>query len=180
MANSDISVSSVDHRQEPSLSPSTTFSIYGLAAVSITYLRSILAPIPGPPDGTCLQDRPPYHKIRCSISHKRSPKTDNATSSSASSAKASKLTGVFGKTTDIDRPDQPRPTAPPPPTITQILAVNVANISNKRPAIRHIVRNTRLWAISETCITSSKFRFTVPGFDVIQHPATDLDAEELP
>ncbi|KAH9273682.1 hypothetical protein BASA83_004015 [Batrachochytrium salamandrivorans] len=40
------------------------------------------------------------------------------------------------------------------------------------PAIRHIVGNTRLWAISETCITSSKFRFTVPGFDVIQHPAT--------
>ncbi|KAH6595674.1 hypothetical protein BASA50_004473 [Batrachochytrium salamandrivorans] len=69
-------------------------------------------------------------------------------------------------------PDQPRPTAPPPPLSRQILAVNVANISNKRPAIRHIVRNTRLWAISETCITSSKFRFTVPGFDVIQHPAT--------
>ncbi|KAH9271179.1 hypothetical protein BASA83_006724 [Batrachochytrium salamandrivorans] len=53
------------------------------------------------------------------------------------------------------RPDQPRPTAPPPPLSRQILAVNVANISNKRPAIRHIVRNTRLWAISETCITSS-------------------------
>ncbi|KAH9262030.1 hypothetical protein BASA82_000911 [Batrachochytrium salamandrivorans] len=70
------------------------------------------------------------------------------------------------------RPDQPRPTAPPPPLLRQILAVNVANISNKRPAIRHIVRNARLWAISETCITSSKFRFTVPGFDVIQHPAT--------
>ncbi|KAH6590386.1 hypothetical protein BASA50_009361 [Batrachochytrium salamandrivorans] len=45
MANSDISVPSVDHRQKPSLS--TTFSIYGLAAVSITYLRSILAPILG-------------------------------------------------------------------------------------------------------------------------------------
>ncbi|KAH9246090.1 hypothetical protein BASA81_016397 [Batrachochytrium salamandrivorans] len=70
------------------------------------------------------------------------------------------------------RPDQPRPTASPLPLSRQILAVNVANISNKRPAIRHIVRNTRLWAISETCITSSKFRFTVPGFDVIQHPAT--------
>ncbi|KAH6592508.1 hypothetical protein BASA50_008123, partial [Batrachochytrium salamandrivorans] len=42
---SDISVPSVNHRQEPS--PSTTFSIYGLAAVSITYLRSILAPILG-------------------------------------------------------------------------------------------------------------------------------------
>ncbi|KAH9275291.1 hypothetical protein BASA83_002058 [Batrachochytrium salamandrivorans] len=45
MANSDISVPSVDHRQEPSLN--TTFSIYGLAAVSISYLRSILAPILG-------------------------------------------------------------------------------------------------------------------------------------
>ncbi|KAH9263202.1 hypothetical protein BASA83_013460 [Batrachochytrium salamandrivorans] len=45
MANSDISVPSVDHRQEPSTS--TTFSIYGLAAVSIPYLRSILAPILG-------------------------------------------------------------------------------------------------------------------------------------
>ncbi|KAH9253449.1 hypothetical protein BASA81_008495 [Batrachochytrium salamandrivorans] len=45
MANSDISVPSVDHRQESLLS--TTFSIYGLAAVSITYLRSILAPILG-------------------------------------------------------------------------------------------------------------------------------------
>ncbi|KAH6560071.1 hypothetical protein BASA60_000070 [Batrachochytrium salamandrivorans] len=45
MANSDISVPSVDHRQEPS--SHTTFSIYGLAAVSITYLRSILAPILG-------------------------------------------------------------------------------------------------------------------------------------
>ncbi|KAH9263556.1 hypothetical protein BASA83_013045 [Batrachochytrium salamandrivorans] len=98
--------------------------------------------------------------------------TDNKTSSSALSAKASKPTGVFGKTTDNRRPDQPRPTAPPPPLSRQILAVNVANISNKRPAIRHIVRNTRLWAISETCITPSKFRFTVPGFDGIQHPAT--------
>ncbi|KAH9271813.1 hypothetical protein BASA83_005915 [Batrachochytrium salamandrivorans] len=36
------------------------------------------------------------------------------------------------------RPDQTRPTAPPPPLSRQILAVNVANISNKRPAIRHI------------------------------------------
>ncbi|KAH9264214.1 hypothetical protein BASA83_012293 [Batrachochytrium salamandrivorans] len=45
MANSDISVPSVNHRQEPSLH--TTFSIYGLAAVSISYLRSILAPILG-------------------------------------------------------------------------------------------------------------------------------------
>ncbi|KAH9270180.1 hypothetical protein BASA83_007699 [Batrachochytrium salamandrivorans] len=48
---------------------------------------------------------------------------------------------------------------------------HIKSITNG-PAIRHIVRNTRLWAISETCITLSKFRFTVPGFDVIQHPAT--------
>ncbi|KAH9245849.1 hypothetical protein BASA81_016654 [Batrachochytrium salamandrivorans] len=33
------------------------------------------------------------------------------------------------------RPDQTRPTAPPSPLSRQILAVNVANISNKRPAI---------------------------------------------
>ncbi|KAH6569644.1 hypothetical protein BASA60_008171 [Batrachochytrium salamandrivorans] len=122
----DISVPSVDHRQDPSLS--TTFSIYDLAAVSITYLRSILTPILG------------HQMEHVSKIDRRATKYD-----------------------------QPRPTAP---LSRQILAVNVANISNKRPAIRHIVRNTRLWAISETCITSSKFRFTVPGFDVIQHPAT--------
>ncbi|KAH9265419.1 hypothetical protein BASA84_001692 [Batrachochytrium salamandrivorans] len=136
MANSDISVPSVDHRQEPSLS--TTFSIYGLAAVSISYLRSILAPILG-------------HQME-------------------HVSKIDRRTTKHGARFRIN--DQPRPTAPPPPLSRQILAVNVANISNKRPAIRHIVRNTRLWAISETCITSSKFRFTVPGFDVIQHPAT--------
>ncbi|KAH6566433.1 hypothetical protein BASA62_006684 [Batrachochytrium salamandrivorans] len=56
---------------------------------------------PGSPDGACLQDRPPYHKTRCSIPHNGPLKTDNETSSSASSAKASKPTGVFGKTTDI-------------------------------------------------------------------------------
>ncbi|KAH9271090.1 hypothetical protein BASA83_006632 [Batrachochytrium salamandrivorans] len=88
------------------------------------------------------------------------------------SAKASKPTGVFGKTTDI----AVQTSLDQQPHLHHYhgrsLAVNVANISNKRPAIRHIVRNTRLWAISETCITSSKFRFTVPGFDVIQHPAT--------
>ncbi|KAH9263494.1 hypothetical protein BASA83_013130 [Batrachochytrium salamandrivorans] len=110
---------------------------------------------PGSPDGACIQDdrRTTKHGARFRITV---PKTDNATPSSASSAKASKPTGVFGKTTDIavqTSLDQ----APPPPLSRQILAVNVANISNKRPAIRHIVRNTRLWAISETCITSPNF-----------------------
>ncbi|KAH9276267.1 hypothetical protein BASA83_001545 [Batrachochytrium salamandrivorans] len=99
MANSDISVSSVDHRQEPSTS--TTFSIYGLAAVSNQYLRSILAPILGHQMEHVSKIDRAYHKTRCSIPHNGPLKTDNAISSSASSAKASKPTGVFGKTTDI-------------------------------------------------------------------------------
>ncbi|KAH9245078.1 hypothetical protein BASA81_017466 [Batrachochytrium salamandrivorans] len=67
MANSDISVPSVDHRQEPSTS--TTFSIYGLAAVSISLPPLHSRSNPGSPDGACLQDRSPYHKTRCSIPH---------------------------------------------------------------------------------------------------------------
>ncbi|KAH9271983.1 hypothetical protein BASA83_005829 [Batrachochytrium salamandrivorans] len=98
MANSDISVPSVDHRQEPSTS--TIFSIYGLAAVSISYLRSILAPILGHQmeHVSKIDRRTTKHGARFRITV---PKTDNETSSSASSAKASKPTGVFGKTTDI-------------------------------------------------------------------------------
>ncbi|KAH6571614.1 hypothetical protein BASA60_007086 [Batrachochytrium salamandrivorans] len=102
----------------------------------------------------------------------RTSATDNETSFSALKRQSKQTHWRIRQNYRHRRPDQPRPTAPPPPLSRQILAVNVANISNKRPAIRHIVRNTRLWAISETCITSSKFRFTVPGFDVIQHPAT--------
>ncbi|KAH6572834.1 hypothetical protein BASA60_006396 [Batrachochytrium salamandrivorans] len=126
---------------------------------------------PGSPDGTCLQDRPPYHKTRCSI--RITVPEDRQRNIIQRLERQSKQTHWrIRQNYRHRRPDQPRPTAPPPPLSRQILAVNVANISNKRPAIRHIVRNTRLWAISETCITSSKFRFTVPGFDVIQHPAT--------
>ncbi|KAH9267039.1 hypothetical protein BASA83_010239 [Batrachochytrium salamandrivorans] len=121
--------------QEPAApavdSPSDTAAEPSRSHTSASYSRSN----PGSPDGACLQDRPPYHKTRCSIPHNGPLKTDNATSSSASSAKASKPTGVFGKTTDIAVQIQPRPTAPPPPLSRQILAVNVANISNKRPAI---------------------------------------------
>ncbi|KAH9250310.1 hypothetical protein BASA81_011927 [Batrachochytrium salamandrivorans] len=70
------------------------------------------------------------------------------------------------------RPDQPRPTAPPPPLSRQILAVNVANISNKRPAIRHIRQEHQALGHLRDLHHFIKFRFTVPGFDVIQHPAT--------
>ncbi|KAH9272922.1 hypothetical protein BASA83_004815 [Batrachochytrium salamandrivorans] len=171
MANSDISVSSVDHRQEPSLSPSTTFSIYGLAAVSITYLRSILAPILGHQmeHVSKIDRRTTKYGARFRITV---PEDRQRNIIQRLERQSKQTHWRIRQNYRHRRPDQPRPTAPPPPLSRQILAVNVANISNKRPAIRHIVRNTRLWAISETCITSSKFRFTVPGFDVIQHPAT--------
>ncbi|KAH9245082.1 hypothetical protein BASA81_017470 [Batrachochytrium salamandrivorans] len=169
MANSDISVPSVDHRQEPS--PSTTFSIYGLAAVSITYLRSILAPILGHQmeHVSKIDRRTTKHGARFRITV---PEDRQRNIIQRLERQSKQTHWRIRQNYRHRRPDQPRPTAPPPPLSRQILAVNVANISNKRPAIRHIVRNTRLWAISETCITSSKFRFTVPGFDVIQHPAT--------
>ncbi|KAH9263071.1 hypothetical protein BASA83_013600 [Batrachochytrium salamandrivorans] len=142
MANSDISVSSVDHRQDHQHLPHSRYT--ALQPSRSSYLRSNSRSNPGSPDGA-------------------SPRAP----------KQGKPTGVFGKNYRHRRPDQPRPTAPPPPLSRQILAVNVANISNKRPCYPpYRQENTRLWAISETCITSSKFRFTVPGFDVIQHPAT--------
>ncbi|KAH9244031.1 hypothetical protein BASA81_018603 [Batrachochytrium salamandrivorans] len=169
MANSDISVPSVDLRQEPSLF--TTFSIYGLAAVSITYLRSILAPILAHQmDHVSKIDR---RTTKYGARFRITVPEDRQRNIIQRLERQSKQTHWrIRQNYRHRRPDQSRPTAPPPPLSRQILAVNVANISNKRPAIRHIVRNTRLWAISETCITSSKFRFTVPGFDVIQHPAT--------
>ncbi|KAH9247526.1 hypothetical protein BASA81_014874 [Batrachochytrium salamandrivorans] len=86
------------------------------------------------------------------------------------SAKASKPTGAFGKNYRHRRPDQPRPTAPPPPYHADPRS-QCCQYQQQTSCYPHIVRNTRLWAISETCITH-QFRFTVPGFDVIQHPAT--------
>ncbi|KAH6597341.1 hypothetical protein BASA50_004481 [Batrachochytrium salamandrivorans] len=171
MANSDILVSSVNHRQEPPTSLSTTFSIYGLAAVSISYLRSILAPILGHQMEHVfkIDRRTTKHGARFRITV---PEDRQRNIIQRLERQSKQTHWRIRQNYRHRRPDQPRPTAPPPPLSRQILAVNVANISNKRPAIRHIVRNTRLWAISETCITSSKFRFTVPGFDVIQHPAT--------
>ncbi|KAH9268833.1 hypothetical protein BASA83_009120 [Batrachochytrium salamandrivorans] len=129
MANSDISVPSVDHRQEPSLH--TTFSIYGLAAVSISYLRLF-----------SLQFW--VHQME------HVSKIDRRTTNTTRLDQQPHLYHYHGKSSQ------------------SMLPISATN----DPAIRHIVRNTRLWALSETCITSSIFRFTVPGFDVIQHPAT--------
>ncbi|KAH9270750.1 hypothetical protein BASA83_007112 [Batrachochytrium salamandrivorans] len=169
MANSDISVPSVDHRQEQSTS--TTFSIYGLAAVFDIISSAPFSLQYWVTRWSMSQDRSPYHKTRCSIPH-NGPEDRQRNIIQRLERQSKQTHWRIRQNYRHRRPDQPRPTAPPPPLSRQILAVNVANISNKRPAIRHIVRNTRLWAISETCITSSKFRFTVPGFDVIQHPAT--------
>ncbi|KAH9265017.1 hypothetical protein BASA83_011441 [Batrachochytrium salamandrivorans] len=143
-------------------------SLTRLDTISPLYSRSN----PGSPDGACLQDRPPAltkHGARFRITV---PEDRQRNIIQRLERQSKQTHWRIRQNYRHRRPDQPRPTAPPPPLPQQILAVNVANISNKRPAIRHIVRNTRLWAISETCITSSKFRFTVPGFDVIQHPAT--------
>ncbi|KAH9251227.1 hypothetical protein BASA81_010923 [Batrachochytrium salamandrivorans] len=70
------------------------------------------------------------------------------------------------------RPDQPRPTAPPPPLSRQILAVNVANISNKRPAIRHIVRTPGSGPSQRPASLHLNFALLYLEFDVIQHAAT--------
>ncbi|KAH9245306.1 hypothetical protein BASA81_017215 [Batrachochytrium salamandrivorans] len=168
----DFSISTMETvpRSLSQTSTSTTFSIYGLAAVSISYLapfslQSWVTRWSMSPRSTAV----PQNTVLIPHNGPRRPTTQYHPAPRApKQANHWRIRQNYRHR----RPDQPRPTAPPPPLSRQILAVNVANISNKRPAIRHIVRNTRLWAISETCITSSKFRFTVPGFDVIQHPAT--------
>ncbi|KAH9271769.1 hypothetical protein BASA83_006139 [Batrachochytrium salamandrivorans] len=170
MANSDISVPSVDHRTRTIIT-STTFSIYGLAAVSI----HTSAPFSLQSWVTRWSMSP--RSIRRTTKHgarfRITVPEDRQRNIIQRLERQSKQTHWrIRQNYRHRRPDQTRPTAPPPPLSRQILAVNVANISNKRPSIRHIVRNTRLWAISETCITSSKFRFNCTWFDVIQHPAT--------
>ncbi|KAH9263175.1 hypothetical protein BASA83_013499 [Batrachochytrium salamandrivorans] len=148
MANSDISVPSVDHRQEPSTS--TTFSIYGLAAVSslpplhsrsnLGHQMEHVSKIDAVPQNTVLDS---HNGPRRPQQHHPAPRAPKQANPLAYSAKLP------------TSPSRPASTnSPTSPLSRQILAVNVANISNKRPAIRHIVvRNTRLWAISETCIT---------------------------
>ncbi|KAH9276679.1 hypothetical protein BASA83_000811 [Batrachochytrium salamandrivorans] len=132
MANSDISVPSVDHRQEPSTS--TTFSIYGLAAVSITYLRSILAPILGHQmeHVSKIDRRTTKHGARFRITV---PEDRQRNIIQRLERQSKKTHWRIRQNYRHRRPDQPRPTALPPPLSRQILAVNVANISNKRPAI---------------------------------------------
>ncbi|KAH6572054.1 hypothetical protein BASA60_006825 [Batrachochytrium salamandrivorans] len=126
---------------------------------------------PGSPDGACLQDRPPYHKTRCSIPHNGPRRPTTQTSSSASSAKASKPTGVFGKTTDIavqtSLDQQPHLHHYHGRSSQSMLPTSATNACypphrQEHQALGHL-RDLHHFI---------KFRFTVPGFDVIQHPAT--------
>ncbi|KAH9275405.1 hypothetical protein BASA83_002178 [Batrachochytrium salamandrivorans] len=157
--------------QDDGVAPTVTPIADVEMSVSITYLRSILAPILGHQmeHVSKIDRRTTKYGARFRITV---PEDRQQNIIQRLERQSKQTHWRIRQNYRHRRPDQPRPTTPPPPLSRQILAVNVANISNKRPAIRHIVRNTRLWAISETCITSSKFRFTVPGFDVIQHPAT--------
>ncbi|KAH6591465.1 hypothetical protein BASA61_004976 [Batrachochytrium salamandrivorans] len=169
MANSDISVPSVDHRQEPSTS--TTFSIYGLAAVSITYLRSILAPILGHQmeHVSKIDRRTTKHGARFRITvpedrqrkHHPAPRAPKQANPLAYSAKL---------------PTSPsRPASTNSPTSTTITADPRSQCCQhqqqtscyppyrqEHQALGHL-RDLHHFI---------KFRFTVPGFDVIQHPAT--------
>ncbi|KAH6582792.1 hypothetical protein BASA61_008358 [Batrachochytrium salamandrivorans] len=168
---SDMAAEVTPATQDDGVAPTVTPIADVEMSVSITYLRSILAPILGHQmeHVSKIDRRTTKHGARFRITV---PEDRQRNIIQRLERQSKQTHWRIRQNYRHRRPDQPRPTAPPPPLSRQILAVNVANISNKRPAIRHIVRNTRLWAISETCITSSKFRFTVPGFDVIQHPAT--------
>ncbi|KAH9245545.1 hypothetical protein BASA81_016970 [Batrachochytrium salamandrivorans] len=115
MANSDISVPSVDYRQEPSTS--TTFSIYGLAAVSITYLRSILAPILGHQmkHVSKIDRRTTKHGARFRITV---PEDRQRNIIQRLERQSKQTHWRIRQNYRHRRPDQPRPTAPTSTTIT--------------------------------------------------------------
>ncbi|KAH9267069.1 hypothetical protein BASA84_000858 [Batrachochytrium salamandrivorans] len=148
-------------------------------SVSITYLRSFLAPLLGHQmeHVSKIDRRPTKHGARFRITV---PEDRQRNIIQRLERQSKQTHWRIRQNYRHRRPDQPRPTAPPPPLSRQILAVNVANISNKRPAIRHIVRNTRLWAISETCITSSNFALLSLDSMSSSIQPRDLDAEESP
>ncbi|KAH9263601.1 hypothetical protein BASA83_012984 [Batrachochytrium salamandrivorans] len=84
----------------------------------------------GSPDGACLQDRPPHHKYGARFCI--TVPEDRQRNIIQHLERQSKQTHWrIRQNYRHRRPDQPRPTAPPPPLSRQILAVNVANISNK-------------------------------------------------
>ncbi|KAH6593469.1 hypothetical protein BASA61_004306 [Batrachochytrium salamandrivorans] len=151
---SDMAAEVTPATQDDGATPTVTPIADVEMSVSITYLRSILAPILGHQmeHVSKIDRRTTKHGARFRITV---PEDRQRNIIQRLERQSKQTHWRIRQNYRHRRPDQPRPTAPPPPLSRQILAVNVANISNKRPAIRHIVRNTRLWAISETCITSS-------------------------
>ncbi|KAH9267036.1 hypothetical protein BASA83_010236 [Batrachochytrium salamandrivorans] len=109
-------------------------------------------------------------KTRRSISHNGPRKTDNKTSQRLERQSKSNPLRIR-QNYRHRRPDQPRPTAPPPPLSRADPRSQCCQYQHKRPAIRHIVRTPGLGHLRDLHHLI-KFRFTVPGFDVIQHPAT--------
>ncbi|KAH9262998.1 hypothetical protein BASA83_013694 [Batrachochytrium salamandrivorans] len=148
MANSDISVPSVDHRQEhhQQLPHSRYTALQPSQSLTSAYSRSN----PGPPDGACIQDRPPYYKTRCSI--RITVPEDRQRNIIQRLERQSKQTHWrIRQNYRHRRPDQPRPTAPPPP-LSRRSSQSMLPISATNACYPPFVRNTRLWAISETCI----------------------------
>ncbi|KAH9266390.1 hypothetical protein BASA83_010632 [Batrachochytrium salamandrivorans] len=141
MANSDISVPSVDHRQEPStiyhildIRPCSRFDI-----ISSLHSRSNTG-------GHQMEHvskidrRTTKHGARFRITV---PEDRQRNIIQRLERQSKQTHWRIRQNYRHRRPDQPRPTAPPPPLSRQILAVNVANISTNVPAIRHIVRNNQ-------------------------------------
>ncbi|KAH6577972.1 hypothetical protein BASA60_003819 [Batrachochytrium salamandrivorans] len=131
MANSDISVPSVNHHHHQHLLHSRYTA---LQPSLISYLRSILAPILGHQmeHVSKIDRRTTKHGARFRITVPE----DRQRNIIRRLERQSKQTHWrIRQNYRHRRPDQPRPTAPPPPLSRQILAVNVANISNKCPAI---------------------------------------------
>ncbi|KAH9247895.1 hypothetical protein BASA81_014492 [Batrachochytrium salamandrivorans] len=178
MANSDISVSSVDHRQNHHHLPHSRYT--GLAAV--------------------LNHLPPLHSrsnpgTRWSMSPRSTavpqntvldsaitvPKTDNETSSSASSAKASKPLAYSAKTTDIDvqtsLDQQPHLYHYHGRSSQSMLPIS----SNKRPDYSpHCQEHQALGHLRDLHHFIPNFRFTVLVSMSSSIQPRDLDAEESP
>ncbi|KAH9244778.1 hypothetical protein BASA81_017793 [Batrachochytrium salamandrivorans] len=169
MANSDISVPSVDHRQEPSTS--TTFSIYGLAAVSISYLRSILAPILGHQmeHVSKIDRRTTKYGARFRITVPE----DRQRNIIQRLERQSKQT--HWRIRQNYRPSPSRPASTNSPTSTTITADPRSQCCQHQQQTAcyppHCQKHQALGHLRDLH-HFLKFRFTVPGFDVIQHPAT--------
>ncbi|KAH6579743.1 hypothetical protein BASA61_010061, partial [Batrachochytrium salamandrivorans] len=97
---------------------STTFSIYGLAAVSITYLRSILAPILGHQmeHVSKIDRRTTKHGARFRITV---PEDRQRNIIQRLERQSKQTHWRIRQNYRHRRPDQPRPTAPPPPLSRQ-------------------------------------------------------------